>query len=117
TAYDKFAIQAIELSAFAYLMKPINKDKLQKTIKLLVEKRKELTSSINKRVKILIENYGDTKKILKLIVSNVEGFDVLQIENIIRLEGDSNYTHFVLLNEKKVISSKSLGVYEDLLQE
>lgn len=117
TAYDKFAIQAIEFSAFAYLMKPINLDKLQNSITQLIEKQKELNNSIHKRVKILIENYGDSKKILKLVISNIEGFNVLQIENIIRLEGDSNYTHFILSNDKKVISSKSIGVYEDLLDE
>lgn len=117
TAYDKFAIQAMEFSAFAYLMKPINPEKLQNAVEQLIEKRKELKNSIHKRIKILIENYGDTKKVFKLIVSNVEGFDILQIEDIIRLEGDSNYTHFILPNEKKVVSSKSLGVYEELLIE
>lgn len=115
TAYDKFAIQAIEFSAFAYLMKPLNLEKLQQSIAQLTKKQNELNSSIHKRIKILIENYGDSKKILKLVVSNVEGFNVLQLENIIRLEGDSNYTHFILSNDKKVISSKSIGVYEELL--
>lgn len=117
TAYDKFAIQAIEFSAFAYLMKPVNPEKLEQSINQLIEKKKSLKDSIHKRIKILIENYGDTKKVLKLIVSNIEGFDVLQIEDIIRLEGDSNYTHFVLPEGKKVVSTKSLGVYEELLKE
>lgn len=117
TAYDKFAIQAMEFSAFAYLMKPINADKLQQSVEQLIEKKNKSKNSVHKRIKILIENYGDTKKVLKLVVSNIEGFDVLSIEDIIRLEGDSNYTHFVLLDGKKVVSTKSLGVYEELLME
>lgn len=71
----------------------------------------------DQRLKVLIENYGDDRKIKKLIVTNMEGFQVLNIEEIVRLEGDRNYTHFIVLGNKKVTTSKTLGEYEELLNE
>lgn len=115
TAYDNYAVEAFRISAFGYLLKPIKARELREVVDKLIyhfEKRKE---TVNKRLNVLIENYGDEGQIQKLIIANIEGFRVLTIENIIRLEGDRNYTHFVVEGEKKILTTKSLGTYEDLL--
>lgn len=39
----------------------------------------------------------------------------LPIADIVRLEGDGNYTHFVLADGRKILTSKSIGFYESLL--
>src|SRR5690606_14625665 len=70
-----------------------------------------------KRIKILIENYGSKGEIHKLIINNIEGFLVLSINEIVRLEGERNYTHFILTTGKKITTSKSLGEYELMLNE
>lgn len=116
TAYDKFAVRAFQFSAFGYIMKPLRKSELESLI--INFQKKQLASEYNdKRIKVLIENYGDEKKIMKLVITNMEGFKVLEIENIIRLEGDGNYTRFILAGNKRETASKSLGVYEELLTE
>ena len=43
------------------------------------------------------------------------GFNVLEIEQVLRLEGDRNYTHFILKDGSKVTTSKNLGEYEEML--
>lgn len=119
TAFDSYAIKAFQFSAFGYLLKPLKEKELSVLLeklctKQLLEKSKESTE---KRVKVLIENYGDDKKVHKLVLSNMDGFKVVDIEKIIRLEGDGNYTRFIVSREKDLIASKNLGEYEDLLSD
>ena len=45
----------------------------------------------------------------------MNGFDVSLVEDIIRLEGDGNYTNFIITEERKVVTSRTLGEYEELL--
>ena len=73
---------------------------------------------VEARLKVLIENYGAGEgKIKKLVIPNIEGFEVLKIEDIIRCEGERNYTNFVLSNGKKILVSKTMKEYEELLSE
>jgi two-component system, LytTR family, response regulator len=51
----------------------------------------------------------------RLSISTWEGILYVDTKEIIRLEADSNYTQFILTNDKKVISSKTLKTYEELL--
>lgn len=115
TAYNQYAVDAFKFSAFGYLLKPIKTRELKEVINKLENQLKVLKSGINQRLKVLVENYGIQGEIQKLIINNVDGFQVIQINNIIRLEGDRNYTHFIIENGKKVTTSKNLGEYEELL--
>lgn len=115
TAYDSYAIKAFQFSAFGYLLKPIKTQDLTDVINRLENHFEQLREGSDKRVKVLIENYGDDRKIKKLIINHMNGFDVSVIEDIIRLEGDGNYTNFILTQGKKIMTSKTLGEYEELL--
>lgn len=117
TAYDQYAIKAFQFSAFGYLMKPIRITELKKIITKLENHLRHLKSDTDKRLKVLIENYGDNQSIKKLVISNQQGFQVSKLEDILRLEGDGNYTNFILTNNKKIMTSKNLGEYEELLND
>ena len=117
TAYDKYAIEAFQFSAFGYILKPIQANELRSTIGRLTDRIEQKQLDKSKLVKVLIENYGDDGRIKKLVINNIEGFKVLKLENIIRLEGDRNYTNFILTEGKKVTTSKSLGEYEKMLND
>lgn len=115
TAYDEFAVKAFQFSAFGYLMKPIKTRDLTDVVTRLEDHLQQLKDGADRRVKILIENYGDERKIKKLIINHMNGFDISLVEDIIRLEGDSNYTNFIITNDRKVMTSRTLGEYEELL--
>lgn len=115
TAYDQYAIRAIEFSALGYLLKPIKAQEIRKVVNRVEEHLESLKSDMDKRIKVLVENYGDDKKIKKLIINHLDGFDVSLVEDIIRLEGDGNYTNFVVANSKNILTSRTLGEYEELL--
>ena len=117
TAYDQFAIKAFQFSALGYLMKPIKTQELVNTVQMAMDHIEKVQSNSDKRLKVLVENYGDDKKIKKIVISNIEGFIVIALEDLIRLEGDRNYTIFITQENKKYTSSKTLGEYETLLNE
>lgn len=117
TAHDNYAIKAFQFSAFGYLLKPIKTTNITPIIEKLETHLNIIKKGTDQRLKVLIENYGDDRKIKKIVIANIEGFQVLNIEEIIRLEGDKNYTHFILTNNKKYIASKTIGDYEELLND
>lgn len=115
TAHNQYAIDAFKLSAFGYLLKPIKVKELGEVISKLQEKVLLHQQNADKRLKVLIENYGSDGEIQKLIISNTDGFEVVDIKQVIRLEGDGNYTHFVINKNKKMTSTKNIGEYEKIL--
>src|SRR5690606_3413169 len=84
TAHNQFAIQAFKFSAFDYILKPFKVSEIEKSIEKFEQNFNE-KKNLDKHVKVLIENYGSKGEIHKLIVSNIEGFAVLSIDQILRL--------------------------------
>lgn len=115
TAHNHFGVEAFKLSAFGYLLKPVRNSDLGEVVQKLQSHLYKSKNRVDDRLKILIENYGKDGEIQKLIIPNVEGFQVVRMGDIIRLEGERNYTKFVLLNGKTITTSKNLGEYEELL--
>ncbi len=115
TAHNQYGVEAFKFTAFGYLLKPINSRDLSEVISKLQSKLAQSKNKVKDRLKVLIENYGNEGEVQKLILPNVDGFQVVRISQIIRLEGDRNYTNFILLGGKKIIASKNLGEYEELL--
>lgn len=117
TAHNQFGVEAFKLSAFGYLLKPVKNRDLGEVVKKLQTQLYKSKNRIDDRLRILIENYGNDGEVQKLIIPNVEGFQVVKMSNIIRLEGERNYTRFVLVDGKKITTSKNLGEYEELLHQ
>lgn len=117
TAYNQYALKAFKFSALGYLMKPIKTDELVQTVSTIFQHFNKFRLNAEKRLKVLIENYGDDRKIKKIVIPSSKGFDVIAIENIIRLEGDRNYTNFITTDKSKISSSKTMAEYEGLLSE
>lgn len=115
TAFNQYAIDAFKFSAFGYLLKPIKSSELYTLINKFLAQHELQHKHMDKKVKVLIENYGAQGEIEKLIIPNIHGFKVLKIGEIVRLDGDRNYSHFILLDGTKVTTSKSLREYEELL--
>lgn len=114
TAYDEFAIKAIKFSALDYLLKPINikeliqaVDKAQKHVKL----HDDFT-----RVNFLMNNISNNGKFTQIALPTNTGFNFIEIKNIIRLEADGSYTNVYYLPKEKVLVTRPLKEYEQLLQ-
>lgn len=108
TAYEKYSIEAIKLTAFDYLLKPIDEEELKKTIVRLDEKLKLKKQGANKK---LINGQFD-----KIAVPTLEGIHFLNINDIVRVEAESNYCVFYFNDKRKMIASKTLKQAEEALE-
>jgi len=112
TAYSKYTLMALRLSAIDYILKPINKKELITAVqkaKTQIDKEK-LFGNIHAIQKLISSNY----KKLPLPIAN--GYNYVNLENIIACEANRNYTNFYLLDGKKILVSKNLKTYEGILE-
>lgn len=116
TAHDKYAIQAIRFSALDYLLKPIDPDELQAAIQKFILKH-QLNYNNKHLYNNFLHNIQSTKKEFKLAISTTEGTYFLSPYDIIRLEGEGNYTNFFFINRRPLLTSKTLKEYEEILCE
>lgn len=112
TAYSEYAIKAFEISAVDYILKPIDIDHLKNSVEKL--KQKKLHSQMQEQIELLKESYkGDDIRKIALSMSN--GLTFVEIADIILLEADGAYTTFYLKDGQKIVVSKKLKFYEDIL--
>ncbi|MCF8369258.1 MAG: LytTR family DNA-binding domain-containing protein [Bacteroidales bacterium] len=114
TAYEEFAIKAFEFSALDYILKPVDPAKLVDAL----NKAKQLVDQENINLKLNalfanLENSGSGIK--KLILKTAESIYIVSTSDIIRCESDSGYTNFFLVDGKKILVSRNLKDYEDML--
>ena len=113
TAYDQYAIKAIKYAAFDYLLKPIDIEELKTAVAKIADKE---TSETKKQVELLQQNMQHPKKQLnKLAVPTLDGLLFYDINDIIHLEANSNYTQIFFNNQTKILASKTLKDFEELL--
>lgn len=114
TAYDQYAIQAIRTSALDYLMKPIEVENLQLAVDRACRKRR--SSGETGRIQTLLHNMlrdvGDKKR---LAVPTLEGLQFVDTDSILYLEADGNYTLLRIADDQKIVVSKTLKEFEDVL--
>ena len=114
TGYDAYAIKAIRFSALDYLLKPIDKEEL---IKAIAKVHAKPVPTINQQFDILLEKLSDKPvKLQKIALPSLEGFELVQLESILRCESDSNYTYVYLKTGRKLLVSRTLKEIEELLE-
>jgi two-component system LytT family response regulator len=118
TAHDEFALEAFNMSAIGYLLKPIDEKELNKAVRKAMQLSPE-----NKRVNYddkinsLIENYANgPDRMRKLYLADSEGFLIIDIADVVRLEGERNYTYVYFIDKPRILSSHNLGWFEKVLQ-
>ena len=113
TAYDDFSVDAIRISAFDYLVKPIAISELQAAVERLGLKHSRHTKE---KIDILKASLNDKKsQDDKIAIPTSEGLDFLQIKNILHIESSSNYSKIHLQNNKTILVIRLLKDFEDML--
>ena len=117
TEYTQYAIKAIRFNALDYLLKPIDIEELQNAIDRFIEKHPH-NDFPKPDVSHAINNYFIKKEDEQVLTINTqEGKVYLPIKEIVRLEGDRNYTAFKLDDGKSILASKTLHDWEFLLDD
>jgi two-component system LytT family response regulator len=110
TAYNHYAIDALNAHASYYLMKPISIDELIKAVDYVTEiKTKE--NALQDEVLVPKTNHVNGKITIPL----QDGFEVIETANILFCKADDNYTEIYLNTNKKKLVSKTLKYFEEAL--
>lgn len=115
TAFEHYAIKAIKFSSIDYLLKPIDKEELQAA----VVKAQQLREMENRQK--LLENLLSNLKSPapenhKISLSTAEGVEFIPTRDILFCEASGAYTQFILTDGRKLLVSKNLKEYENILQ-
>lgn len=113
TAYNHYAINAIRISAFDYLVKPVSIKDLQQSIERLgnfaVKKSRE-------RADVLKRNLANPKSQEdQIAIPTNDGLEFIQIRQIMRIESSSNYSKLILMDGHQLLVTRQLKDFEELL--
>lgn len=116
TAFDNYAIKAIKFSAHDYIMKPVNEMEFRQAIEQTI-------TDINKcadnqiQTNILMESYRKETQSKKLVLKTIDSLHIVDISDILFCQSDNSYTTFYLDGNEKIMISKSIKEYVELLQD
>lgn len=115
TAHGEHAMKALKVQAIDYLEKPINIDDLQAAVKKAVNfiALKKGSKSSDNRIERLLSSIASEKT----TIPTSDGLAIVKSEDIIHLEAFDNYTTVFLVNNKRLVSSKNIKLFEDKLSE
>ena len=113
TSYSDYAITAFKYSAFDYIVKPVLVENVRSTINRINE-----IPILNekKRVEVLKNNLTlKAEEDATIALPEINGFTFVKVKDIIRCEGERNYSRIFFENGKSVLISRTLLEFDNLL--
>lgn len=115
TAYEKYAIRAIEFSALHYLLKPVSQKELEKAVRRFKKVWKHPDEQRDAKLEVLKYNLLEENQ--KILLPTTDGYELIALDEIIRLEASHNYTFCFLEDQRKTIVSRPLLSFEKILDD
>jgi two-component system, LytTR family, response regulator len=113
TSYDQYALKAIRLSAIDYLLKPIDRQELERAVEKVKDRYQP---TIPQQLEILMEKLRQPKQVNKIALPSMEGLQMIPVDSIISCESDDNYTELKLKDGKRLLVTRSLKDLEECLE-
>lgn len=114
TSYDQYAIRAIKFSALDYLLKPVDREELQKAVQKLVNKK---NNSLSQQLEILLQKVNQPSiPVHRIALPTMQGLEVVPVNSIISCASNNNYTEFFLTGKRKLLVSRTLKETEEMLE-
>ena len=108
TAHDHYAIPAIKFAAVDFLLKPLSIEEVKSAVQKVLAQPQ--TDRLDQFVKS--QESGTLKR---LALPTLEGFEFIEVEDLVYLAAEGNYTVLYTEDKKKHVVSRSLKEYEELL--
>ena len=123
TAHQEHALRALKANAIDYLLKPINPFELKEAVDKAIynhelrQNYSEISDVYQKSLHNLQENMQSNNNLVtRITVTEQFGFRIVNVEELIYLEADSNYTVLHLVSGQKIVTARTLGEFEKLLE-
>lgn len=114
TAFNEFAIKAFKVAAVDYLLKPIDIIELRSALARVKSEVDHVPGlSDYKKIMSSLSSHGNQNKKIALQSSN--GMKLVEVDQVVRAESESNYTHVYLSDGKKITLAKTLKSVEEAL--
>jgi two-component system LytT family response regulator len=113
TSYSDYAITAFKYSAFDYIVKPV----LLENVKSTMNRIKEIPVLAEKqRIEVLRKNLTRTSdEDTTIALPEINGFSIIKVKDIIRCEGERNYSRIFFIDGKSVLISRTLLEFDNML--
>lgn len=112
TAYHQYAVKAFKLSALDYLLKPISPQDLEDTVKRFNRERRGLRTQYEHLKEMMSPSVPRS-----IAVPIGSGFKFLPVDQIMYIKADGSYTEIAISNGEKIVASRTLKNFEDVLCE
>ncbi|HKK41497.1 MAG TPA: LytTR family DNA-binding domain-containing protein [Bacteroidales bacterium] len=115
TGHQEYALDAIKVSALDYILKPFDNDELR----IAVEKAREIINHDEQNLKLqaLSENLSSKRILKRIILPTADNLHLVSVEDIVRAEADSNYTIFRLTESRRIMVSRTIKEYDEMLSQ
>jgi two-component system LytT family response regulator len=115
TAYDEYAIKALKHEAIDYLLKPIDSDDLRESIDKIKKHSDRTINSI--KLERMLSNFNSQFDKKRITVNTDGKLLFLDLDDIIYIESDGNYSTIYLQDQKKIVVTKKLKEVDAMLPE
>lgn len=113
TAYGDYALKAFQVSAVDYLLKPIQIEQLKHAVEKATKLR-GIDANNLERIKTLKDNLEE-HRLKKIALPTSTGLVFIPVDDIVYLEADGSYTNIFLIDGKKMLISKKIKEFENML--
>lgn len=113
TAYSHFAIQAFRVNALDYILKPVNVNELKEAVKKAMLSEDNYSAQQLKKVGEVKKNILKTQR---LAIKQNDGVRFIDIPTILSCKSDNNHTDIFLTTGEKIVSSRTLKEYSQILE-
>lgn len=114
TAFSEYSLRALNQSAAYYLLKPISIEELILAVSKVHQQL--INQVIFNRNKIIVENFHEKQpEKQQVILPTLEGFEVVKMEEIVRLKGNGNFTDLFLASGSKKMVCRFLKHFSEIL--
>ncbi len=114
TAFSEYSLKALNQSAAYYLLKPVSIEEL--IIAVNKVQQHIINREIFDRNKVVVENFREEHpEKRQVILPTLEGFEVIKMEEIRRLQGNGNFTDIYLMDGTKKMACRFLKHYAEIL--
>jgi len=119
TAYNHFAVKAIKFGALDYLLKPLDDAEFKSALAKIVDSDENQIAQQKQQISILKSQstHGESDLESRIVLHTLEFLQVLQLREIIYCQSEGGYTNFFLTEERRIMISKPLKFYDELLPE
>ncbi|MEJ7693220.1 LytTR family DNA-binding domain-containing protein [Daejeonella sp.] len=119
TAYNEYALQAIKASAIDYILKPVNIAELQNAVEKVKRAFNNPAAAEQNQALLghLLESVKQKSPPKKIALPQLGSITFIEVDDMVSLQADSNYTIIHMKDMQKLVISKTLKDFEDLLDD